>query len=110
MTGPRDQEPPLQQMMIAETHTGGTIDAASSDRGGCDGGGGFSSERRKSKASSSFDTANQNIINNKVTTVASDGVVTLKLDNGTIYTGQVVRHGFGTEVDRSGNKYEGQWH
>ena len=98
-------------MMIAETHTGGTIDAASSDRGGCDGGGGsFSSERRKSKASSSFDTANQNIINNKVTTVASDGVVTLKLDNGTIYTGQVVRHGFGTEVDRSGNKYEGQWH
>ena len=29
---------------------------------------------------------------------------------GTSYTGQVLRHGFGTEVDREGNKYEGQWH
>ena len=88
-------------MTIAETHTGGANDAATSS--GCDD---FSSGKKKSKASS-YDTT-PNIIN-KVT-AASDGVVTLKLENGTIYTGQVVRHGFGTEVDKSGNKYEGQWH
>jgi len=32
--------------------------------------------------------------------------VTLKYD-GSVYTGQVIKHGFGTEVDRYGNRYEG---
>lgn len=34
--------------------------------------------------------------------------VTLKYD-GAVYTGQVMKHGFGTEIDRFGNCYEGQW-
>lgn len=34
--------------------------------------------------------------------------VTLRYD-GAVYTGQVMKHGFGTEVDRFGNRYEGQW-
>jgi len=35
-------------------------------------------------------------------------VTTLKYD-GSVYTGQVVKHGFGKEVDKFGNIYEGQW-
>ena len=34
--------------------------------------------------------------------------MTLKYD-GSVYTGQVIKQGFGTEVDRYGNRYEGQW-
>lgn len=34
--------------------------------------------------------------------------MTLKYD-GAVYTGQVLRHGYGSEVDRYGNRYEGQW-
>ena len=36
-------------------------------------------------------------------------VVTLKQD-GSVYMGQVLKHGFGEEVDRFGNRYEGRWH
>ena len=36
-------------------------------------------------------------------------VTTLKQD-GSVYTGQVVKHGFGKEVDRFGNSFEGQWY
>ena len=35
-------------------------------------------------------------------------VVTLKYD-GSVYTGQVIKHGYGTEMDMYGNLYEGQW-
>ena len=34
--------------------------------------------------------------------------VTLKYD-GSVYTGQVIKHGFGIEVDMYGHRYEGQW-
>lgn len=43
--------------------------------------------------------------------VATSGVrevITLSYD-GSVYTGQVLKHGFGTEVDKHGNRYEGQW-
>ncbi len=36
-------------------------------------------------------------------------VVCLRFD-GSIYTGHVIKHGYGTQVDKFGNKYEGQWH
>ena len=36
-------------------------------------------------------------------------VTTLKND-GAVYTGQVVKHGFGKEVDKYGNLFEGQWY
>ena len=36
-------------------------------------------------------------------------VSTLKYD-GSVYTGQVAKHGFGKEVDKFGNVYEGQWY
>ena len=35
-------------------------------------------------------------------------VTTLRYD-GAHYTGQVAKHGFGKEVDKFGNTYEGQW-
>ena len=36
-------------------------------------------------------------------------VTTLKYD-GAVYTGQVIKHGFGKEVDKFGNLFEGQWY
>ena len=36
-------------------------------------------------------------------------VVTLRY-NGAVYSGQAVKHGFDTELDKYGNRYEGQWY